>query len=148
MLTGSEYGEPLTDFHFLSKKALLRECKRHTACCITDTHSVALVSWRGVPPCTPDGGGTPQVPMGVPNSVPTEVPHPVLIGGTSSSPNTDIPHPVPTGGGGVTPILTCPMYDPQPGLDEVLPGQDWMGVPPAPWEGTWDQALGYPLERT
>ena len=103
----------------------------------------------------PIPGGYPILAGGEYPSLGQGEPHPVLAGG--------VPHPAwryPSPGHGGYPILSWPGSMPcypiltwMGGIHHgAPPDQDW-GTPLAragvlPWEGTWDQSLEYPLERT
>ena len=60
-------------------------------------------------------------------------------------------YPIPGQG---TLILTWPGFHPHSDLTRALPIWTWLGYPPyldlagvPPWEGSWDQSLGYPLPQ-
>ena len=109
----------------INKKILLRERKRHTAHRVLSTPSAVLSRrGRGIPHHWTGGGGTPSL-TGVP---------PIL---------TWWGFPIP-GWGYPIPDQGTPSSGPSQHIPPPPAGPGWG----TPWEGTWDQSLGYTPERT
>ena len=108
--------------HCQNKKVLLCERKKHTARTYQVSHHLLSYPGRGGTPSLAGEEGVPHPWLGVLHSWLGAVPHPWL----------GVPHP------GYTPSWPGQGV-PCPGVPPTLI-RDWG----TPWEGTWDQSLGYP----